>query len=243
MTEQLHPMPDDWQRALAIVAHPDDLEFGISGAIASWTDAGREVAYVIVSSGEAGIAGMAPHKADPIRRREQRHSAELVGVREVEFLGYPDGVIQETTLLRRDLARAIRRHRPDVVLTLNHHDYWEHGGWNTADHRAVGRAVLDAVADAGNEWIFPLLTEEGYAPWNGVRRVAVGASPKATHAVDISATFSRAVDSLTAHRTYLAGLSDQDPAEFAKSFLSKAADRAAQRFGGRPAVAFELIDR
>lgn len=240
---QLQPMPDDWQRALAIVAHPDDLEFGISGAIAAWTDAGREIAYVIVSSGEAGIAGMPPHEAEEIRRHEQRRSAEVVGVREIDFLGYPDGVIQESIMLRRDLARAIRRYRPDLVLTLNHHDYWEHGGWNTADHRAVGRAALDAVADAGNEWIFPLLTEEGFAPWDDVRWVAIGGSPMASHAVDISSTFSRAVDSLTAHHTYLAALSDQDPAEFAKSFLSKVVGQAAERFDGRPAVTFELIDR
>lgn len=155
MTEQLEPMPDDWQRALAVVAHPDDLEYGCAAAVAGWTDGGREVAYLLASRGEAGIDTMEPAECAPLREREQRASAAVVGVSTVEFLDHKDGVIEYGTGLRRDIAAAIRRHRPELVITLNHRDTWGGTSWNTPDHRAVGRATLDAAADAGNRWIFP----------------------------------------------------------------------------------------
>ncbi len=152
---------------------------------------------------------MAPERAGPLREAEQRAGAAEVGVHTVEFLDHPDGVIEYGVPLRRDLALAIRRHRPELIITLNHHDGWGVGSWNTPDHRAVGRAVLDAAADAGNRWIFPEL--EGVEPWGGVRWVAVAGSPHGTHAVDISAHLDRAVASLAAHRAYLAALGDEPP--------------------------------
>jgi LmbE family N-acetylglucosaminyl deacetylase len=240
---QLAEMPTDWQRALAIVAHPDDLEYGASAAIATWTDAGRDVVYVLATLGEAGIDGIEPAKAGPLREREQRASAAAVGVSTVEFLRHPDGVIEYGTALRRDFAASIRRHRPELVLTLNHHDTWGGIAWNTPDHRAVGRAVLDAVADAGNRWIFPELIEDGLEPWNGVRYVAVAASPQPTHAVDASAGFERAVRSLLAHHTYIEALTDQDPEQYCRSFLEGTMKTASARFGSRPAVPFELFTR
>ncbi len=243
MTDLLAPMPEDWQRCLAIAAHPDDLEYGASGAVAVWTGAGREVSYVLVTRGEAGIDGMTPAQAAVVREEEQRASAAVVGVRNVEFLDHRDGVIEPGLALRRDLAAAIRRYRPELVVTLNHHDYWDHGGWNSADHRVVGRAALDAVADAGNRWVFPELAEAGLEPWDGVRWVAVAGSPQATHAVDVSATLDRAVASLAAHHTYLAALGDEPPEQQARAFVSRTTAQAAARFGGRPAVTFELLAR
>ncbi|MFF4740020.1 PIG-L deacetylase family protein [Streptomyces sp. NPDC001262] len=243
MAEQLKEMPTDWQRALAIVAHPDDLEYGASAAVATWTDAGRACVYALASSGEAGIDTLAPAEAAPLREREQRASAAAVGVQEVEFLGHPDGVIEYGTALRRDIAAAIRRHRPDLVLTLNHHDTWGGTYWNTPDHRNVGRAALDAVADAGNRWIFPDLDGNGLQPWNGVCYVAVAGSPQPTHAVDASAGFERAVQSLLCHRTYIEALTEDEPEGYCRSFLESAMARTAERFGGRPAVAFELFTR
>jgi LmbE family N-acetylglucosaminyl deacetylase len=139
MDDQLLQMPEDWQRALAIVAHPDDLEYGAAAAIAKWTQQGREIAYLLVTRGEAGIDGVSPQESAPLREAEQRASAAVVGAGPVEFLDYQDGVIVESIELRRDLARAIRRHRPELVITLNHHEYWGFGGWNTADHRAAGQ--------------------------------------------------------------------------------------------------------
>jgi len=242
-TDALPPLPADWRRALAIAAHPDDLEYGAAAAVAAWTDAGREVGYLLVTRGEAGIAGMAPERAGPVREAEQRAGAAEVGVTTVEFLDHRDGVIVKGPALRRDLARALRRHRPELVVTLNHHDHWGFGGWNSADHRAVGRTVLDAVADAGNQWIFPELSEEGLEPWGGVRWIAIAGSPRATHAVDVSATLEQAIASLAAHRAYLAALGDEPPEQQARAFVERVTAAAAPRFGGRAAIAFELIGR
>lgn len=241
MTDQLEPVPTDWQQALAIVAHPDDLEYGCSGAVAAWTASGREVAYLLVTRGEAGIDGVPPAEAAPLRELEQHASAAKVGVHSVEFLDHRDGVIEYGLSLRRDLCRAIREHRPGLVITLNHHDSWGPGSWNSADHRAVGRAALDAVADAGNRWIFPELLEQGYEPWQGVRWVAVAASPHPTHAVDITDVLEHGVASLAAHQTYLEALSDEPAEEQARRIVVESAQQHAERFGGRACVTFELI--
>lgn len=243
MITEFLPVPDDWQRALAIAAHPDDLEYGAAGAVALWTGAGKDVAYLMATRGEAGIDGMAPEEAAPVREAEQLASAAVVGVRSVEFLDYRDGVIEYGLDLRRDLTRAIRAHRPELLVTLNPRDSWGPGSWNSADHRAVGRAVLDAAADAGNRWIFPELAEDGVEPWDGVRWVALAASPDATHAMDIGTVMDTAVASLAAHRAYIAALSDESPEDYARAFLEQVASGAADRFGGRPAVAFELVNR
>ncbi|MEU7334033.1 PIG-L deacetylase family protein [Streptomyces parvus] len=204
--QRLEPMPVDWQRALAVVAHPDDLEYGAAAAVAEWTDGGREVVYLLASRGEAGIDTLPPEECAPVREREQRASAAVVGVTTVEFLDHRDGVIEYGTGLRRDIAAAIRRHRPELVVTLNHRDTWGGVAWNTPDHRAVGRAALDAVADAGNRWIFPELGERGLKPWNGVRWIAVAGSDRPTHAVDATAGLERSVRSLLEHRTYIEAL-------------------------------------
>ncbi|NJP48716.1 PIG-L family deacetylase [Streptomyces sp. SBST2-5] len=240
---QLSPMPEDWQRALAVVAHPDDLEYGCSAAIASWTDAGREVAYVLATRGEAGIDTLPPEECAPLREQEQRASAAVVGVSTVEFLDHRDGVIEYGPALRRDIAAAIRRHRPELVITLNHRDTWGGTQWNTPDHVAVGRATLDAAADAGNRWIFPELTEQGLEPWDGVRWVAVAGSSSPTHAVDATEGMERAVRSLLEHRAYIEALTDRDPEEYVREFLIGFAREAGKRFGGRPAVTFELFPR
>ncbi|KUH40250.1 MULTISPECIES: PIG-L deacetylase family protein [Streptomyces] len=239
----LRPMPEDWRRALVAVAHPDDLEYGGSAAVAAWTDAGREVVYVLATRGEAGIATLAPDVCAPLREAEQRASARVVGVSQVEFLDHRDGVVEYGTTLRRDIAAAIRRHRPELVVTLNHRDTWGGVAWNTPDHVAVGRATLDAAADAGNRWIFPELVEQGLEPWDGVRWVAVAGSPEPTHAVDATPGMERAVRSLLEHRTYIEALTDEDPEVYCRAFLTGHARAASERFGGVPAVTFELFPR
>lgn len=232
----LEPMPEDWERALAVVAHPDDLEYGASAAIARWTDSGKSVVYVLASRGEAGIDGIDPAESGPLREREQVEAARIVGVSRVEFLDHPDGVIEYGVPLRRDLAAAIRRHRPELVLTLNYAPAWPGGYRNSPDHRNVGAALLDAVGDAGNRWIFRDL---GLPPWGGVRWVAVSGAPEPTHAVDVTDSLDRGVASLAAHRAYLEGLGPgpmSDP-----SFVREWAEQTGEDFGGVPAVAFELI--
>jgi LmbE family N-acetylglucosaminyl deacetylase len=208
----MQPIPEDWQRAVAVVAHPDDLEYGLASAIARWTDQGKEVAYVLATSGEAGIDGMAPAEVGPLREDEERRSAAVVGVSEVEFLGHPDGAVEYGLALRRDLCAAFRRLRPDVVITMNFELTWgDDGAVNHADHRAVGLAVLDACRDAANRWLHPELGE----PWQGIGAVYVAAMNPPTHYVDVQETLARGIASLEEHRAYLDGLgSDFDPAEF-----------------------------
>ncbi|MEV1082455.1 PIG-L deacetylase family protein [Streptomyces sp. NPDC050211] len=240
---QLLPMPTDWRRALAVVAHPDDLEYGCSAAIASWVQDSREITYVLATRGEAGIDTLAPAEAGPLREKEQRASAAAVGVGAVEFLDHRDGVIEYGVPLRRDIAAAIRRHRPELVITLNHRATWDPGVWNTPDHVAVGRAVLDAAADAGNRWIFPELTEQGLRPWNGVRWVAVANSPEPTHAVRADRGLEQAVQSLLRHHAYIEALTNEDPETYARRFLTAVTSAHSARFGGNQAVVFELFPR
>ena len=231
----LEPFPEDWARGLAVAAHPDDMEYGAAAAVARWTAQGKWVGYVLVSDGEAGIAVMPPGQAGPIRRAEQLDGCRVVGVDDVEFLGHPDGTIVEGLDLRADLTAAVRRHRPEVVLSVNFRDSWGGPSWNHADHRAVGRALLDAVRDAANPWVFP---DRGEA-WDGVRFVAFGGSPQSTHAVDITDTFELGVRSLECHRTYLEHLGDGMAAP--ADFLRDSAAATGVRIGVDLATAFEIV--
>ncbi|SCK23385.1 N-acetylglucosaminyl deacetylase, LmbE family [Streptomyces sp. WMMB 322] len=243
--EQLAAMPGDWERALAVVAHPDDMEYGAAAAVAEWTAEGKQVAYLMVTRGEAGIDGLEPAESARVREAEQLASAGKVGVASVEFLDHRDGVIEEGVPLRRDIAAAVRKWRPELLLTINHRETWGGTAWNTPDHRAVGRAVLDAAGDAGNRWIFPEQLESGgVGPWSGVRWVAVGGSPEPTHAVAVGdVAVERAVASLAEHRAYIAALSDEPVESYARSFTEWIAGLAAERFGGRRCVTFELYPR
>lgn len=238
-SELLQPLPGDWERALAVVAHPDDLEYGAASAIARWTSEGKSVFYVLVTSGEAGIDSIAPEEAGPLRAEEERVSAGVVGVEEVEFLGHRDGMIEYGLGLRRDIATAIRRHRPEVVVTINHHPTWGGSSSNMADHRVVGLAVIDAARDAGNRWVFRELLDQGLEPWDGVRMVCVNASPYPTHAVDVTGFLDRGVDSLLAHRAYLDNLGEGFDA---RAFLESGASHVGRQAGVEHAVAFEVID-
>src|SRR6266508_5045946 len=240
-TASLVPMPDEWDRCLAIVAHPDDMEYGASSAVAAWTNAGKSVGYVLVTRGEAGIDGIPPDKAGPVRVDEQRAACDAVGVESLEFLDHADGVIEYGLPLRRDLAAAIRRHQPELVVTLNHRERFPGGGLNMADHRVVGEAVIDATRDAANRWVFTDLVDDGLEPWSGVRWVALSGSPLATHAVDITDTLERGIASLTANRVYLEGLGDgymSEPAAILRSF----AEQTASQFNGRLATSIELLE-
>ena len=139
------PMPNDWQRALVVAAHPDDIEYGLAAAVAVWTAAGKEVHYLLATRGEAGMAGVPPEEAGPLREEEERRSAAVVGVTEVEFLDHRDGVLVAGPELRRDLAAAIRRHQPELVVTGYFGATWTPPGVspayvNSADHRALGQS-------------------------------------------------------------------------------------------------------
>jgi len=234
----LPALPVDWQRALCVVAHPDDIEYGVSMAVAGWTTEGRWVGYVLATSGEAGLDALDPSDAGPLREGEERSAAAAVGVDLVEFLGHRDGMLEYGLDLRRDLARAIRRHRPELLVSINCRLTFEGGGLNMADHRVLGLALLDAARDAGNRWVFPELLDEGLEPWSGVRWVAFGGSPRPTHAVDVTGQLDAGVASLEAHAAYFSALGDGfDP----RGFLTAMAVAGGRRHGCTHAVTFEVV--
>jgi LmbE family N-acetylglucosaminyl deacetylase len=158
---------------------------------------------------------MAPGQAGPLREEEQRRSAARVGVTHVEFLGHADGGVEPGLALRRDLAGALRRLRPDVVVTMNFELTWgDDGSVNHADHRAVGLSTLDACRDAANRWMFPELG----GPWQGIKVVYVAGTSVPTHFVDVTATIEDGVASLREHQAYIDGLgTDFDPDEFLRN--------------------------
>ena len=236
----LEPVDESWERALCIVAHPDDMEFGTAAAVARWTGQGKWVGYTMATSGEAGIDGLAPEDCRALREAEQVESARIVGVDTVDFLGLPDGVIEYGVALRRIVAAEVRRHRPDIVVTGNFRDTFGGRNLNQADHIAVGKAVLDAVRDAGNRWIFrEQIEHDGLEPWGGVKAVWAAGSPQSTHAVDTTDTFDAGVESLKAHAAYIDGLGweNWDAAEFLEGF----GRATGQRLGVTFAAPFEVF--
>ena len=234
--EGFEPVVEDWQKALAVVAHPDDLEFGSAAAIARWTGQGKEIVYCLLTSGEAGIDGLAPAECGPLREGEQIESARIVGVSTVEFLGQPDGTIEYGVALRRVITDVIRRHQPEIVITNNFRGTWDGDVvLNQADHINTGHATLDAVRDAANRWIFP----EAGDRWGGVRQVWATGSPQARHAADTTDTFDIGVKSLKAHKAYIDGLNwpHFDPEEF----LEGTSRPAGTLLGTKYATRFEVF--
>jgi len=204
--DSVSPFADDaFRRVLCVVAHPDDVEYGISSAVASWTARGVDVAYLLLTRGEAGIDGMPPEQTARLRTEEQIAGSRAVGVTAVEFLDHPDGMLEYGLGVRRDIARVIRRRQPDAVVVGS----WEveFGGMlNQADHRVAGLAAVDALRDAGNRWVFPELLDDGLEP-HSVRWLLVGGDPRPTHGVDVTGEpVERGIASLEAHKQYLAAL-------------------------------------
>jgi len=237
--DTLPALPEDWSRALCVAAHPDDLEYGVASAVARWTSQGKSVTYLLATRGEAGIDSMPPHEAGPLREAEERAGAAQVGVDVVEFLGLNDGIVEEGLALRREIARAIRRHKPEVVVGVTFDLTFGGPSFNMADHRAVGLATLDACRDAGNRWIFPELVEHGFDPWPGVRLACFAGSPRSTHGVDVTGFVDQGVASLRAHEVYLRVLGgDFDPA----TFLTERAAEGGRRMGVAQAALFEVFE-
>ncbi len=236
----LTPLPEDWERALCVVAHPDDMEFGAAAAVARWTGQGKHVVYCMVTSGEAGIDGMDPEECRTVREAEQVESARIVGVDTVDFLGLPDGVLEYGVELRRAIAGVVRRHQPDIVITNNFRDTWGGRNLNQADHIATGKATLDAVRDAGNRWVFrEQLESEGLEPWGGVKQVWAAGSPQSDQAVEITDTFDAGVASLRAHQAYIDGLGWEN--FDAGEFLEGMSRGTGGRLGVPHAAGFEVF--
>lgn len=201
------------KRALVVVAHPDDAEFGSGGTVAAWTRDGWEVHFLIVTDASGGGADHATDvgpearaKISAIRKEEQRAACKVLGVASVTFLDYPDGVVQPTLELRRDIVRQLRTLRPSRIVIPSPDRRWEPNyaiGRHHADHLAVGNAAMAAVYPASqNAWDFPELLEEGLLP-HKVREVWVVGAPFNNHWVDISGTIDVKIDALREHQSQL----------------------------------------
>jgi LmbE family N-acetylglucosaminyl deacetylase len=229
------------QRILAINAHPDDVDFSAAGTVARWTDAGLEVVYCVVTDGDAGGYDETTTRAEipSLRRAEQAAAAKCVGVTDIRWLGYPDGQVEATLALRKDLARVIRQVRPDRVLCPTPERNYLRMPPSHPDHRAVGSAALDAVyPDARNPFAFPeLLAGEGLAPWT-VREVWLS-GPSPNHAVDVTETFGRKVAALRAHESQTAHMEQLE--DFLRGWLARNAAQLGLP-GGRLAEAFQVIE-
>jgi len=196
------------RRVLVVTAHPDDVDFGSAGTVAAFTAAGVEVTYCIVTNGDAGGSDRALSRADmaALRQDEQRAAAAVVGVSEVHFLGHPDGMVQSTPELRRDISRLIRQVKPERVLTQSPERNWDFIFASHPDHLAAGEATVCAVyPDARNPFAHPeLLNDEGLEPWSvselwimapGMRDAGI--------AVDTTTTVERKVAALMCHKSQI----------------------------------------
>lgn len=230
------------ERALVVAAHPDDVDFGAAGTVASWTSTGVEVRYCICTSGEAGGDTDAPaEKIRAERETEQRAAASEVGVKGVTFLRYADGRLTPSLDLRRDITREIRRLRPDVVIGQSPEINWARLPVSHPDHRAAGECILAAVyPDARNPRAFPeLLVDEGLAPCK-VRELWLHGCPaeRADHAVDITEFFDAKLAALRAHRSQTSAVDDLEGRM--RGWLAA----TAQQHGlpeGRLAEAFQVV--
>ena len=229
-------------RALVIAAHPDDVDFGSAGTVARWTDAGIEVVYCVVTDGDAGGSDPSVSRSDLAARRrgEQTEAARQVGVLDLRFLGYPDGQVEATLGLRRDLARVIRQVRPDRVVSPSPERNYVRPGISHPDHRAVGSAALDAVyPDARNPLAFPdLLSAESLEAWT-VREVWISGASAPTHYVDVTRTFPRKIAALRAHVSQVSGRDGLE--DFLRGRLAWAAAQAGLPEGSL-AEGFQVLD-
>lgn len=210
MTAQLPQPPPaqvladaDVERALVVSAHPDDVDFGAAGTVATWTDAGIEVVYCVCTDGQAGgFQADTPRDQMPaIRRAEQQRAAEVVGVRDVRVLGRVDGELQVTSELVRDIVAVIRDVRPQRMLIQSSERDWLRIYRSHPDHLAAGEAAIRAIYPAArNAFAFPELLTRGLQPWT-VLETWLAAHPVSNHPVDVAKAFDRKVEAILAHRS------------------------------------------
>jgi LmbE family N-acetylglucosaminyl deacetylase len=193
-------------RALAVMAHPDDLEFGCAGTLATWVDAGAAVTYCIVTDGSTGTQDRSMMGAglSSVRRAESEKAAEIVGAKEIVWLDYQDGYVEYTLDLRKDIARVFRTCRPHRFVVMDPAPTIEDRFINHPDHRAIGQASLDVTLTAGTTpGHFPELLDEGLEPWRGLREVWIAGPGAKPVLVDISSTIDRKIEALLCHKSQL----------------------------------------
>jgi LmbE family N-acetylglucosaminyl deacetylase len=203
------------QRILCAYAHPDDVEFSFGGTVAEWSSQGIEVHYVCVTDGSAGNnePGWTREQIAEIRQREQRDAAAVLGVADVVFLGYPDGYLQVTLELRRDLTREVRRFRPDRIVTMDPTTAFVARRYvNHPDHRAVGEAMMAVInPDAPSRPQFPELLEEGFEPFEIPELwLPTWDVTDADEVVDIGGSIDKKIGALQAHASQLKNMGVDD---------------------------------
>ncbi|MGH8868389.1 MAG: PIG-L deacetylase family protein [Actinomycetes bacterium] len=229
----------DVERVLVVTAHPDDLDFGAAGTIATWTDAGLAVSYCVITDGDAGGFDPDVPRVDipGIRRAEQQDAAKCVGVSDVRFLGYPDGRLEVSLGLRRDISRVIRQVRPHRVVTQSPERNWERIHASHPDHLAAGEAVLCAVyPDARNPFAHPELADEGLEAWTVPQTWIMSGRPD--RFVDVTDVLDRKLAALRAHVSQTAHMDDLDG--LIRGWLERNA-RAGGLPEGRLAEAFQVV--
>ncbi|MCU0489706.1 MAG: PIG-L family deacetylase [Anaerolineales bacterium] len=219
--------PDAWespQRILVVLAHPDDPEFFCGATIARWTAAGHQVIYWLLTCGDKGSADrrMTSEKLCEIRHAEQRAAAAVLGVHEVNFLGYPDGYLTPDLALRKEITRMIRQVRPDVLVTCDPTTlYVGENRLNHPDHRAAGQAALDAVFPPARDFLyFPDLLEEGLEPHN-VREVWISGSLQPNIRLDVTDLWETKIRALYEHKSQIG-----DPQKLAERMRARLAPEA-----------------
>jgi len=211
------------ESAMAIMAHPDDIEFTCAGTLARWAKAGARVIYVLCTSGDVGIAepGMTRLRATEIREAESRRAAEVVSAQDIVFLREPDGLLQPTLELRKKLVREIRRYHPEVVICGDPTIVWSGADYiNHPDHRAAAMAALDATFPAaGQPNLFEELAEEGLQA-HKVRKIYATAWEDADTYVNIADTLAVKIAALRQHTSQM---KDWDPTEMVTKWAADAA--------------------
>ena len=206
MTQETHEEP--YRRGMVVVAHPDDAEFGCSGTVAKWCREGMEVVYVIVTDGSKGTSDreITPKQLSEMRHREQVAAGKVLGLKDVVFLGHPDAYLQPTLEVRRDIAREIRRYRPDILITLSPMRNLNINGYlGHPDHLAVGEATLSAVYPAARDHLtFPELLKEGLEP-HKVREVLIQGHESPDKWIDVTGTIEIAIQALRTHTSQVEG--------------------------------------
>jgi LmbE family N-acetylglucosaminyl deacetylase len=186
-------------QVLVIAPHPDDAEFGVAGTVARWTREGKDVVYVVCTSGDKGTSDVTikPEELAKIREQEQVAAARVLGVREVIFLRYPDQGIEDTPEFRKELVRQIRKYRPETVVTA---DPYRRYLWHR-DHRITGQVALDAIFPYARDYhAYPDLIQEGLQP-HKVREVLLWGTEEPNYRSNITDTFDTKLAALGCHKS------------------------------------------
>ena len=225
----------NFSRAMVVVAHADDAEYGCSGTVAKWCSEGREVVYVLCTDGSKGSDDreITSRELARTRRQEQTKAGKVLGLKDVVFLDHEDSMLQPTLELRRDIAREIRRHKPDVLITTYPLRNLSGRGWGVGhpDHMAAGEAALAALFPTARDHLnFPELLEEGHEPHNVAEAWVMG-DPEPDLWIDVSEHIETAIDALRQHASQIGGSSEEETGKRMREGRRRSAEGRGIQYG------------